>query len=307
MPDFVQLLEQWLNDQLMAEISKKNPRVALRSYLRFCAGRVPSRELLVKWMQDWSGSDGTMQGYASSMRRFFAWLGHEGLFPDIGHGLRNYTRKQFEHSRLPLTERQVDLLLAHLAEYDQPCRRDICMILLMINCGLRSCEVQRSLIGDIYQQDSRTFLSVQGKGHVYPDACVELMPHLAEQIKFYLSVRPGPKGKSNSIFYTLDTPVRPITANCLTRTFREHLNAVGLFGPRYTAHSLRHTAATIALSRGSSEEEVSKMLRHVDPRTTRIYTRYVNRMANPAERNLDFKLPDSTERKVIPISARSRP
>ncbi len=304
MSDFYSWMERWLSEQLVSAITKKTPRTALNSFLGFCSDREPSRELLINWIQGWRGSSLTMQNYASAMRRFFDWLGHEGLFQDIGHGLKNYTRQQFEHSHLPLTVKQVGLLLEHLAGYEQPSHRDTCLILLMINCGLRSCEVRRARIGDIYQRDDTKCLRVQGKGHIYPDAYVVLMPHLAELLEFYISVRPGPRGENDPIFTAFTRPYPGIGIQRLSLICRKHLDAIGLLSPRYTAHSLRHTAATIALERGASEEEVSKMLRHVDPRTTRIYTRFVNRMANPAERSLDFKLPDSADRKIIPIAAR---
>lgn len=298
---FVDLMDRWLSEQMIMEISKKNPRTALRGFLGYCGEREPTRVLLVGWITGWSGSSLTMQNYAGSMRRFFRWLGYQGFYEDIGYGLKNYTRKQWEHSRMPLTEKQVNLLLEHLAGYNQPCGRDIAAILLMLNCGLRCCEVIRARVGDIYRQGEETCLRVQGKGHVYPDAWVILTPYLLSKINLYLDGRPGPKGEDGLIFMTLTDPPMPMGSKRLSAMCRYHLEAIGLFWPRYTAYSLRHTAATLALERGAAEEQVSKMLRHVDPRTTRIYTRYVDRMRNPAERVLDFRAPEAEETKVIPL------
>lgn len=298
---FVEQMDRWLSEQMILEKSKRNHRCALKSFLNYCGEKEPTRALLVSWVVEWRGSSLTMQGYASSMKLFFGWLGNEGLSKNLAYGLRNYKRKQFEHSRLPLTEVQVNLLLEHLAEYNQPCGRDLAVILLMLNCGLRCCEVIRARVGDIYRQGSEVCLRVKGKGHVYPDAWVILTPYLLSKINLYLDQRPGPKGEDDLIFLTLDSPHREISSHRFSEMCRIHLEAIGLSGPRYTAHSFRHTAATLALERGAAEEEVSKMLRHVDPRTTRIYTRYVDRMRNPAERVLDFRAPEVEETKVIPL------
>jgi integrase len=62
------------------------------------------------------------------------------------------------------------------------------------------------------------------------------------------------------------------------------LDAVGLchnFGERnseYTAHSLRHTLACTMLAAGATEADVSLMLRHASPATTRQYIYHVDTM-----------------------------
>jgi len=298
---FRKSMELWLSEQLIMERTKKGERSALENFLRYCNGSKPTRQLLIDWIMNWKGKDNTLQNYASTMRRFFEWLGNEGMYRNIGHGLRNYSRHQYEHTKLPLTETEVSRLLEHLEFYNQPCGRDKCILLLMLNCALRCCEVVRARIGDIFRYDGRVFLKVQGKGHVYPDAKVLLTDYLARRIEYYIAARPGPKDDESEIFLTLEEPYKRLTERRLSKICKLHLDAVGLLSPDYSTHSFRHTAATVALTRGASEDQVSRMLRHVDPRTTRLYTKFVDRMKNPAEKYLDFKAPEGVEEKVIPL------
>ncbi len=65
-------------------------------------------------------------------------------------------------------------------------------------------------------------------------------------------------------------------------------------GRTLTAHSLRHTAGTLALRTGSDLRQVQDLLGHADPRTTSIYAHVGDRWEhNPGvsiEEKLDLSL-----------------
>ena len=61
---------------------------------------------------------------------------------------------------------------------------------------------------------------------------------------------------------------------------------------RITPHSLRHSAATIALERGAPLHQVQAMLRHAEIQTTMLYTHNKERITNAAEHRMpDFTAP----------------
>ena len=74
-----------------------------------------------------------------------------------------------------------------------------------------------------------------------------------------------------------------LTTRTLSRIVKGRLNAIGLTGEEYTAHSLRHTAVTYSLLGGATVQEAQAMARHSDINTTLIYAHNVQRFANPAE------------------------
>ena len=53
-------------------------------------------------------------------------------------------------------------------------------------------------------------------------------------------------------------------------------------------HCLRHTFATMSLSKGVPIESVSKMLGHTNIKTTQIYARITNKKIEPRLRNRNF-------------------
>ena len=61
-------------------------------------------------------------------------------------------------------------------------------------------------------------------------------------------------------------------------------------GRTLSAHSLRHTAATLAIQSGASLRQVQDLLGHADPRTTAIYTHVGDRWLNNPALNLGIKL-----------------
>ncbi len=61
------------------------------------------------------------------------------------------------------------------------------------------------------------------------------------------------------------------------------MRAAGLDSERLTAHSLRHTAATLNLLAGGSVQETQQLLRHSNIGTTMIYAHNLERAANNSE------------------------
>ena len=74
-----------------------------------------------------------------------------------------------------------------------------------------------------------------------------------------------------------------ITSKTVSICIKKCLKAVGLDSRDITAHSLRHTCATIAISKGASYEEVKQLLRHKNINTTMIYNHTVNKMNNRSQ------------------------
>ena len=57
----------------------------------------------------------------------------------------------------------------------------------------------------------------------------------------------------------------------------------GYISERWTAHSLRHTAVTIALRAGNALDDVKAFARHNSVNTTLIYAHNVNRLKSACE------------------------
>ena len=65
---------------------------------------------------------------------------------------------------------------------------------------------------------------------------------------------------------------------------KEALRRIDLDSSRLTAHSLRHTAVTLAVSGGASLQQAQAMARHSDPRTTLVYFHNLDRVKDGVEK-----------------------
>ena len=67
-----------------------------------------------------------------------------------------------------------------------------------------------------------------------------------------------------------------MSTNAIHRLVKKHILDAGLDPTQYSAHKLRHTAATLMLSRGVDVKTVQEVLGHEHLNTTEIYTHIEN-------------------------------
>lgn len=65
------------------------------------------------------------------------------------------------------------------------------------------------------------------------------------------------------------------------------MKEAGIESERITAHSLRHTAVTLALLAGATVQEAQAMARHSSINTTMIYAHNIDRLETPAEGRIE--------------------
>lgn len=192
------------------------------------------------------------------------------------------------YQRAPLSKRSARALVAEPGP-DTPAKlRRQAVIALMLRAGLRSCEVARARIRDLQVQSDVPVLWVQGKGKLTPDAFVVLNQKAQEALHAYLASRGNPAGEEALITALDDPSGGPLSERQLQRIVTGALEEAGLKRARVSTHSLRHTAASLAVGAGAPLPAVQAMMRHADPRTTARYVHLRSRLRRPAENTLDF-------------------
>lgn len=147
--------------------------------------------------------------------------------------------------------------------------RDYCILTLFLNCGLRISELIGLNISDI-QEDS---IRVLGKGCkvriVYMnDAC-------KDSIDAYLAVRHKVTGRDRDALFLSSRDSR-ISKSTVHSLVKKYLAEAGLDSTQYSAHKLRHTAATLMLQNGVDVRTLQEVLGHEHLNTTEIYTHIDN-------------------------------
>ena len=178
--------------------------------------------------------------------------------------------------------------------------RDYCILTLFLNCGLRISE----LVG-LNKTDVRgDQLRVLGKGNkervlFLNDACQRALADWMTERDAMTLV------DQNALFVTLQNR-RRITRAAVHKLVKKHLADAGLDSTQYSAHKLRHTAATLMLQNGVDVRTLQEVLGHDHLNTTQIYTHVdsdelrVAAKANPlaSVRQRKKSVPDKKERET---------
>lgn len=144
-------------------------------------------------------------------------------------------------------------------------KRDYAILMLFLNCGIRRAELVGLNLTDVYEDRIR----VVGKGNkeriVYMGAACKaaIDAYLPERNKIVLT-------DNRALFGSRDK--NRISVSAVHRLVKKHLLAAGLDASQFSAHKLRHTAATLMLSHGVDVKTVQEVLGHENLNTTQIYT-----------------------------------
>ena len=194
-------------------------------------------------------------------------------YPKLRKGLPKY-----------LTMSQSAALLRSVS--GQNSKRDYAILMLFLNCGIRRSELVGLNLTDIYEDRIR----VVGKGNkerivYFGSACRKAIDaYLVERHKKVLT-------DNRALFGSRDGNRISVTA--VHRLVKKALLQAGLDATQFSAHKLRHTAATMMLSGGVDVKTVQEVLGHENLNTTQIYTHIENTElkiaaeANPLSK-LDF-------------------
>ena len=168
----------------------------------------------------------------------------------------------------------------------QNAKRDYAILMIFLNCGIRRSELVGLNISDVYEDRIR----VVGKGNkerfvYFGTPCRKAIDaYLAERNKKILT-------DNRALFGSRDN--NRISVAAVHRLVKKALLKAGLDASQFSAHKLRHTAATMMLSGGVDVKTVQEVLGHENLNTTQIYTHIestelrIAAQANPISR-LDF-------------------
>lgn len=148
-------------------------------------------------------------------------------------------------------------------------RRDFCILMLFLNCGMRLSELVGMNLSDVNFEDRS--IRLLGKGN--KERIIHMNEGCAEAVTDYLGVRPVCDEKA--LF--LSNRKTRITPRRVEQIVTDAINKIGLDGRGLSAHKLRHTAATLMYQYGNVDPLVLKeILGHQSVATTEIYTHLTN-------------------------------
>jgi len=233
----------------------------------------------------------TSISYLYAVKSFFDILFNRGLYPNVAFDIRT-PKKPKGLMRDALTRDQAKQLLESVKGDDIIAKRDRAILNVLLRCGLRSIEVERSNIEDLRFQKGTPVLFVQGKGRDSKDEFVVLTKKTSEVIQEYLSLRKETRAREPLFVSHGNRSDKDKSGRLQTRSIRRivktYLRRIGLNNSRLTCHSLRHTFATLALENNASLVSVQKAMRHKSINSTTAYVDAAYRLKNSAENFIDL-------------------
>ena len=229
----------------------------------------------------------TIKNYIVAVKRFFEWTDEAELYPNIAKFIKSgHLSKNFKKDYL--TGSQARQILDKIDRSTIKGKRDYAMLVTMLTMGLRTIEVSRADIDDIRTKGNMTVLYVQGKGHDEKDDLIRMPSHVESAIRDYLSVRHA-NDLSEPLFTSTSNHNADgrMTTRSIRRIVKTAFISAGYDSPRLTAHSTRHTAATLSLLNGATLQQTQELLRHKNIGTTEIYAHNIDATTNPAATDVE--------------------
>lgn len=264
---------------------------ALKQFGKYCSSRnisQPTREDIISYRDDLKQDHKptTVQSYMAAVKLFFSWTAQAGLYPNVAEHIKG-AKLDAGHKKDYLTSKQTLALLDGIDRKTVKGLRDYAILAIMVTTGLRTISIIRADIGDIRAAGDDTALYYQGKGHEEKAEYVKLAAPVEAALRDYLKAR-GPASSNEPLFASTANRNSKgrMTTRSISRLAKDHLIAAGLNSDRLTAHSLRHTAATLNLLNGATVEETQQLLGHANINTTLIYSHALERAKNNSENRI---------------------
>lgn len=257
-------------------------------YLQDKGIKKPQREDIVAYREYLSKDHKptTVQSYLAAVKLFFQWTEQEKIYPNIAQRVKG-AKLDTEHKKDYLTKKQVSKLLKSIDRSTLKGKRDYAMLSLMVTTGLRTVSIINANVEDIRAAGDATALYYKGKGHQEKATYVKLAEPVEEAIRDYLEARGRADGKEPLFTSTAHrNNGGRMTTRSISRVAKESLIDIGLDSDRLTAHSFRHTAATLNLLNGGTVEETQQLLDHKNINTTLIYSHALERAKNNSEKRI---------------------
>ena len=144
-------------------------------------------------------------------------------------------------------------------------KRDYAILMIFLNCGIRRSELVGLNIADVYEDRLR----VVGKGN--KERFVYFGTPCRKAIDEYLLERNKKVLTDNRALFGSRNGNR-ISTDAVHALVKKAFLKAGLDATQFSAHKLRHTAATMMLTGGVDVKTVQEVLGHENLNTTQIYT-----------------------------------
>ena len=214
----------------------------------------------------------TARLYFQISRKFCQWTCKKMNVADFTAGVKGVKVDSSIHSRDALPLEDCAAVINNVKGTDFVAIRNKTILLLMVECGLRRCEINRLDCGDIELRRGKYFLRIWGKCRAGKNDFVQLPKSAKKILDEYLKLR-GECSENSPLFVSNsnNSKGRRLDVQSISKLTKKALREGGFDSKRLTCHSLRHSFASGAISAGVDIRDIQKILRHKSVTTSEIY------------------------------------
>lgn len=214
----------------------------------------------------------TARLYFQVVRKFCQWTCKKMNVADFTGGVKNVKVDNSTHSRDALPLADVATVINGISGNDFVSIRNKTILILMADCGLRRCEINRLDLGDVEFRRGKYFLRVHGKARAGKQDFVALPKAAKKVLDEYLKLR-GVADSTAPLFISNsnNSKGKRLDVQSISKLAKKSMQNAGFDSKRLTCHSLRHSFASAAISEGVDIRDVQKVLRHKSVTTSEIY------------------------------------
>lgn len=273
-----ELIRDFINSLDRRPTTKETYRKALMEYSKWLGNTSPiglthnDIQRYKDYITSKDLSSSSISAYLTAVRRLYDYL--EGLgkiSQNPAKQVKGGSRPQ-RHSTKSISRQDVKKLFESIDTSSPLGIRDSVILNLMVRCGLSEIEIVRADVGDIKIKNNQKIIYVQGKNKDKKDEYVILPSVVTKELDRYLAQRES-SHDSEPLFWGIGN--RAIRDRISTRALRARIShyfeKLGFNKHGITPHSLRHTAAILAIESGATVSEVMQMLRVKTVSTALVY------------------------------------
>jgi integrase/recombinase XerC len=248
--------------------------------------KMPKREDIINYRTSLKArcKPSTVQNCITALKLFFRWTESERLYLNIAEHIKGAVLDR-NYKKDYLTSVQLKAVLDSIDTSSTKGKRDYAVFAVMATGGLRTIEISRADFEDLRTIGDCEVLYLQGKGKEEKTEYIKIEPLVGQALRDYInSLNHAPDDKK-PLFSSLSDRnyAKRLTVRSVSRIIKSRLLNAGLNSSRLTAHSLRHSAITLALLSGETLQEVQQFARHSNISTTQIYAHNLDRANSRCE------------------------
>ena len=286
---------QLLNRYLIANVditptTIKGYRVCIRQFIKWLKDNninKPTKEDIKAYklhLKNSNYTNGTKNQYIRAVKHLFKWLDDEGIYPNIASNIKGFKVIADNTKKDAFSEQEIKKIIDDIDTTTIIGKRDKAILLLMLVGGLRITEVHNMDIQDIEIKNNEYIINIMGKGHDSKDDYIKIIKPIYDVLKDYLDTRQNKKGIEPLFTSTSNRALnKRITKETLSQIIKNRFRQSGYDSSKLSAHSVRHTTATLLLKSGADIYKAQHHLRHKNPQTTEIYININNKEKDTSE------------------------